>query len=85
VKLYWIKGTNVNLRSGPSIHYSSGGQVNSPDTLELRYINGSSYIDDDHGESYLWRYVHMTSGHCAGLNGYVEDQYVTSKWVNADS
>lgn len=83
VQIFYINATNVNLRSGPSRHYSSGGLVSRPDRCEPRYINGSSYFADDHGESYEWRYIFMTSGQCSGLTGYVVSSYVGSNWIDS--
>lgn len=91
VLVHYINGTNVNFRSGASILYSSGGQVNFPDRCEPKYIGGSSYFwdvygcTDDNGNVYEWRYIRMTQGSHAGENGYVLSKYVTNKWVDADS
>ena len=87
VQIWYIDGNNVNLRCGPSTYYSSGGQVNRNDRCEPLYINGSSYFDDDHGGSYVWRYIHMVGGQeggqCAGMNGYVVSSYVKTRWVTS--
>ena len=85
VHIYYIKGTNVNLRSGPGVKYSSGGQVSTPDRCEPIYSNGTSYHKDDFGDPYEWRHIHITSGQCSGLNGYVVSKYVEDNWIPADS
>jgi len=84
VQIFYINATNVNLRSGPSTAYSSGGLVSKPDRCEPRFINGSSYFADDHGGPYEWRYIHMTSGAHSGENGYVVSSYVSSNWIPSD-
>lgn len=91
VLIYYINGSNVNFRSGPSTAYSSGGYVNYPERCQPKYKDGSSYFMDEYGRTdengnvYEWRYIHMNQGSHAGENGYVVSKYVTSKWVDADS
>lgn len=85
VTIYYINATNVNLRSGASTTYSSGGQVSKPDRCEPLYKNGTSYFKDENGDPYVWRYIHMTSGQCSGLSGYVVSQYVSENKIPADS
>lgn len=77
--VYYIKGNNVNLRSGPGTSFSSGGQVNNGDTLDLIFNSNGNFVYE--GDGYTWYHVHMTSGQCAGSNGYVAKNYVTSKSV----
>lgn len=60
-----IKGSNVNLRSGPGTGYPSGGLVQNGDTFNGYRVPG-----------YYWCYCKMTSGANAGNNGYVYRDYV---------
>lgn len=90
VKVYYINGDNVSLRSGASIMYSSGGQVNKGDKSEICYKNATSYFvdeygcTDEYGNVYVWRYIHMTTGNCTGLTGYVVSKYVSERNQTAE-
>lgn len=77
--LYYINAYNVNLRSDPGTSYSSGGQVNKNDTLDLVFTYNGTFIY--YGDGYKWYHVLMTSGQCAGSRGYVVSAYVSSKEV----
>lgn len=90
-QIWYISGTNVNFRSGPSKTYGSGGQLGDGDWCEPQYINGHSYFTDENGctdengRVYEWRYIRMYDGLAGGVHkserGYVVSKYVKTRWV----
>lgn len=81
VTIYYITGSNVNLRSGPGTSYSSGGYVQYGDTLDFVYNYNGSFTYQ--GEGYWWYHVLMTSGENSGNRGYVVSDYVGSRQVGS--
>ena len=63
-----VIGTNVNLRSGPGTNYSSYGQVNYGDTLEVLLVYD--------GSADVWAKVRMTSGPHKGEVGCIDHDYI---------
>lgn len=77
--MYTIKGSNVNLRSGPGTTYPSGGLLQNGDEVENIKIpegkpgEGELYFD---AEGYRWVYVEVKSGNNKGHKGYVASGFL---------
>lgn len=71
---HYIAGSNVNLRSGPSLKASSGGL--------LQWYDECHFTPDDQGRTVVvgdgitWGHIYMDSGANADKAGYTSVQYI---------
>lgn len=76
---YYIKGDNVNLRSGAGLSYSSGGLLQKNNKVTI--TNNDEDIYSKSADGYVWYHLHVETGDNANKNGWVAGNYLSATKV----